>query len=369
MDERFRDYEVTDDGKIVSVTPKGGGPKFGIGIAERDQADAALLGYALGRWDFVLKDKTKMQAVPSIAPPVASLGKADMIGETKPYDTKSVRKNKIAWVEDAWVPNGGAELSAQLVRKVGEQCGFSIDVVDRGTNKEDMDKSLNEADLIILNNLFGFFDPQLLVILEAIKQKKYVKYEHDHRELDRPEFSKKLFNESVLNVFLSPIHFENHKKALGCGGICLPLAIDVDFYKAVDGIERVPNTAAICNVRNFKSWTKLQKYIISNPDTQFTVFTSDSMPVRGKNVRKSELVQPGTMPEVYSASQYVVHLLDGWGAGERVIFEGALCGCEIVSDERSGHISWKKDLKDVEGLREWLARAPFDFWREVGKRI
>jgi hypothetical protein len=91
--------------------------------------------------------------------------------------------------------------------------------------------------------------------------------------------------------------------------------------------------------------------------------------VQGPNVRVRSPIPYEEMPKLYSEFEYVVHLLDGLGAGERVMFEGALCGCKIVSDERSGHMSWNKDLTDLEGLREWLQVAPYQFWKHISSII
>jgi hypothetical protein len=162
------------------------------------------------------------------------------------------------------------------------------------------------------------------------------------------------------------MHMKNHVDALGCTGTALPLAIDVDMFKPADGIERKHNTAVVCNVRNFKQWSKLQDYVSEHKDVQFTVMADDPV-VSGTNVKSMKKVSYTAMPALYSEFEYVVHILDGLGAGERVIFEGALCGCKIIANDRVGHISWNMDLTDGASLREWLREAPYSFWREVDK--
>jgi hypothetical protein len=52
-------------------------------------------------------------------------------------------------------------------------------------------------------------------------------------------------------------------------------------------------------------------------------------------------------------------------AGERVVFEAALCGCAVEMNGNVGHKSWNYDLSDTETLRETLRDAPFAFWRAV----
>jgi hypothetical protein len=72
------------------------------------------------------------------------------------------------------------------------------------------------------------------------------------------------------------------------------------------------------------------------------------------------------MPALYSTAEYLVHQPDIVCAGERVIFEAALCGVpKIEMNGNVGHKSWNRDLSDTEGLRDWLRQAPFEFWKAV----
>jgi hypothetical protein len=282
--------------------------------------------------------------------------------ETKAKSTAQ-KKTRVAWVMDSSIM-GGAEMSCQEVIRVGIDCGFDISVITpTAFHVPDL-----EADLIVLNNLFSFEQSQIRAILEGIYCRRipYVKYEHDHREIARArEFSRRLFQGSRLNVFLSPMHLENHRKALGCEGICLPLAIDVDMFKPVPGVERKTNTALVCNVRNFKTWNKLQDYITTHPEIEFTVLHNNEPAVSGPNVKAKPMFKVDEMPALYSEYEFLVHLMDELGAGERVIFEAALCGCRVVSDDHAGHMSWGMNLEDTEGLRRKLKQAPFEFWKAV----
>jgi hypothetical protein len=356
------EYEKTSDGKILVehleeplIRSYG---KFGA----YTHADAEL-GERNRKWRRVRRgekltgyDDKMMVARPN------TITREDLYGDRRTYETKSLKKKHVAWVQDSFL-RGGAEISAETVIRAGEDCGFQIDMVNPGQPSEVIAKSIQAVDIIILNNLFGFSQEQLNVFDKA--HKPYVKYEHDHRELARPAFSKGLFANSVLNVFLSPAHFKNHQEALGCEGIALPLAIDVDRFKPIPGVERISGTALISNCRNFKSWTKLQAFIDDHKEMIFTILTDKGAPIHGANVRTKPMVPYEEMPRVYSEHEHLVHLLDGWGAGERVIFEAALCGTKVISDERSGHMSWERDLMDTDGLEEWLRAAPYQFWKNI----
>ena len=318
----------------------------------------AELGESVGKWKIV-KD-----------PFLSSDGLSDEEQyERRGCETKGVKKARAAWVQDDFTL-GGAELSNRLVTRIGLDCGYTIDLITPRMDPQAIELILDQSDLVIINNILGFQKEQMRALLKEIysRGKPYVKYEHDHRELGRSEFSRKLFQNSKLNVFLSPAHLKNHQEALGCEGIALPLAIDVDLFKPVESVARRKNSAVVCNVRNFKSWTNLQKHIDDNPKIEFTIM-AENPAVRGSNVKAKPKIPYGKMPELYSGFEYVVHILDGWGAGERVVFEGSLCGCKVVANSRVGHMSWNKDLTDVSGLREWLRKAPYDFWRCVCKAV
>jgi hypothetical protein len=323
------------------------GPKMHI------SRDKAILGELKGKWRII--DPAER---PSLKPA------SELRIAVRAQEAKRVKKTRIAWVQDNPIDwRGGAEFSARQVMAVGERCGFHIEIV---TPSEFSDGVLANADLIVLNNLWRFSGEQMREILAVLFERcvPYVKYEHDHRELTRPEFSRRLFEHAAANVFLSPVHRDNHAETLGARGECIPLAIDVDAYRPVVGVTRVPGTALVCNVRTIKTWDRLKSYIAEHPEIRFTVLAATDI-IRGKNVKTIPPVPPEKMPALYSGHEFMVHLPDAWCAGERVVLEAALCGCKIVANERVGHASWGWDLTDMEALRERLTDAPYEFWRLI----
>lgn len=334
--------------------------------------ERAVLGEKFGKWRIV-RDVPNQTYETRMMRSENPLTRQEILGSEKrpdgTYKTKRVKKKKVAWLQDA-VLSGGAEISCQEVVRVGIDCGFEIEVITQRTPPGDIKRMIGEADIAILNNIWSFYPDQMKAILNAIYTERlpYVKYEHDHRELGRPEFSKPLFQRSRLNVFLSPIHRENHVNALGCDGICLPLAIETEKFRVNGEVKREEGTALVCNVRHFKTWNNLQAYIDHYQKIQFTILAKEPV-VKGPNVRSQPMIAYEAMPSFYGQFEYLVHLLDGWGAGERVVLEAALCGCKIVANERVGHTSWKRDLTNSDDLREWLTQAPYDFWKEIDKIV
>ncbi len=333
--------------------------------------EVALKGERKGKWRIVKELEQGQPEVKVLKPAEAVEVQAPSPQSSTPQPNGVLRlkKKKVAWVQDQ-LHHGGAEESGRYVAKIGRDCGFDVTILTRDDRPERIREEMRASDVAVLNNLWAFSPGQMQAILKAIYSDlvPYIKYEHDHRELTRPDFSRSLFQRSRLNVFISPIHLENHAEALGCEGIVLPLAIDTERYRPVAGVQRIGRTALVSNVRNFKRWQTLQDYINAHPEIQFAVIGTDRV-VSGPNVRLLAPVPPEEMPRLYSAHEFLVHLLDGWGAGERVVFEAALCGCKVVANEKVGHMSWGRPLEDANGLRDWLSQAPFEFWKEVEKLL
>lgn len=335
--------------------------KYGI----YNQQDAEL-GEKMGKWKIVGPANSAGQTN-VYSEEQRQIFRLDEVNKSK---TKGVKKRRVAWVQDNFIL-GGAELSSRLVVEAGIDCGYLIDLLTPSEDSSIMETILTQSDLIVIGNFWGFSEDQTHVVLKSIysDRKPYIKYEHDHRELDRLEFARRLFQNSRLNIFLSPIHLKNHRDALGCEGIAFPLAIDVDLFKPVEGIERKPNTALVSNVRHLRTWNNLQKYVDEHPEISFTIILNGQTHIAGDNVTSRPMLPYEEMPKLYSEFEYLVHLMDGWGAGERVVFEAALCGCKVVANEMVGHMSWGKNLNDVDDLRDWLTLAPYAFWKEVERRV
>jgi len=359
--ESLRDAVFTDDKSMVQIeyTLSGyGGAKTWI------EVDRALLGEAYGRWKIIRRPQTYDNKMMTAKTPPDSLTR-DGFFSNGVYETKEIKKKKIAWIQDV-ARIGGAEISNLEMIRVGNDCGFNITVI----TPESLHGSdqLKPIDLIILNNIWHFSQEQMAAILRVIYSgTPYVKYEHDYRELQRPDFSKKIFGLSKLNVFLSPKHLKDYQKELGCGGTCLPLAIDVSHFKSIEKVERKKDSALVFNTPNQKFGKSGEEFIKSHPQMMFTILSNGGPLINGGNIKLSPPVPYGNLPTVYSAHEFLVHLPDRDWAGERIIFEAALSGCKVVANDHVGHMSWGRDLTDVKGLSEWLVRAPYEFWKEVAR--
>jgi len=291
----------------------------------------------------------------------------------------------VAWVHDTHSAVGGAELSNQEVIRVGREFGFEIyecypDTFDK--------QKLIEADFLIINGFFTFSDEQYHFIMDLLFEYKrpFVKYEHDHREINgnlaRPRVAQLLFGRSFLNVFISPFQVENHRKVLGDSVepyYLLPPPIDINKFKIIKGVERDKNKFVNMTGKlwHSKGLSQVVNYIKAqrNYRLNFHIYTRKLPEVEKvfsdlKNVFVYEPVKNDTLPEIYNTAQYVLHLPQAWEAAGRTIAEGVLCGCKPIMNGNVGLSSFSsfhlEDEKfDYDKFREYIRIGPIRFWKSV----
>lgn len=152
---------------------------------------------------------------------------------------------KLAWLNDFKLKEftGGCQITNSIMIKKGKGLGYEItEMVPTGTNTyigriptaEEADnvdkafyelqiKELEKVDLVILNNI-NMFKPD--IIKWIIKNKKYITYTHDYYFCKNRNAKCKpkcvpakifqdIYSNSLLNIFLSPLHLNTHKKFFG----------------------------------------------------------------------------------------------------------------------------------------------------------
>ena len=282
------------------------------------------------------------------------------------------RKPRIAWVQDQ-SNLGGAELSNLHTIKIGLDCGFDIVVI---TPNKFNKNTLASSDIVVLNNIFEFEREQFNDIFDVLffQAKPFIKYDHDLRELNRLNVTRKVFEHSLINVFISPAHYKAYEdvygKRLADRALVLPLAINTSIFFHDSGVIRKANTAVIPTF--VKGVEGHMAYIRNHPEIEFTALRANWR-FEEKNVHKIGHASLDHMAKLYRQHEYMVHLPTARGAGERVYFEAMLCGCKPIVNENVSHQSWKdysaedsgNEFKNIGELSEWLTNAPYKFWREV----
>jgi len=291
---------------------------------------------------------------------------------------------RVGWVHDS-VTLGGAELSNQTVIAAGEQLGFNIYQCYPGT----FDKhELARCDLLIINNFFHFEMPQMHFILDLLFEYKrpFVKYDHDHREImgdqARPKLARLLFGRSILNVFISPFHADNFRKALGDivePYFLLPPAIDTGIFKLIPEVERDPNKVVNVTGRLYESkgFRHVLHFCLSREGKNtFEVYTRNHQAVKNtfgqmKHVEVFPLLPNETLPKIYNSAGFVLHLPHALEACGRTVAEGLLCGCQPIINKNVGIQSFKGlnvgDQKkfNPDLFRRVCKQGIWEFWKAV----
>lgn len=270
------------------------------------------------------------------------------------------KKIKIGWIQD-FSKNGGAELSNKHLVSIGNDLGFDIVGITPVNFRNEI---LYSSDLLIMNNFFEFPIEKVNKVMDAIYEKRipYIKYDHDHREMRRPHFSRQLFSMSKLNVFISPLHKKKTIEMVGNQidghSICLPLSIDTEAYQQIEKIKRQKDSVIVPCYRKCKD--NILKFIKENKNKQYFIIGDIDYKFNGENVKTSHLLPPEKLPALYSEYENMLHLPISFWAGERIYFEALLCGCKPITNENVGHTSW-----DFKNIKTELNKAPFTFWKKI----
>lgn len=277
---------------------------------------------------------------------------------TSPVPTAQPRfkqnMKRVAWVQDL-SKIGGAELSNRHVVDIGENLGYEIILITPSTFNPDI---IQAADITILNNIFEFTKPQLDQIYWKLfeEKKPFIKYDHDMRELRRLHKTRCLFERSRVNIFISIAHLREYEKE-HINGIAIPLAIDTDFWKLDSTIIKENRIHTVIPTYH-KGIENHNKYIREHPEESFIVIGRIA-PNKASNVKFLPKQSQEGMRGIFAQAKKVVHLPDRLWAGERVVLEAMLMGCDVVMNDNVGHKSWGS----ID--RSSLTNAPYKFWQAV----
>ena len=273
------------------------------------------------------------------------------------------RMTRIAWAQN-YEKAGGAEISCYNIIQAGSSLGYDIvGWVVGGENATNDFEILRSSDLVIVNNLH-FVDQDKERLLKWLwdNKKPYVKYDHDCFEKE-----KLIYQNSKLNIFISPMHKQHYTDYVGSEidekSIVLPLAFDVDRWHK----EGEHKAGTIFIPSYIKCRENAQEFVKNNPNFQFFV-ADDVIPI-GKNVTRLGKIEYTQMQNYYPKYESVYHCPLLKCAGERILFEAVMSGCKVITNEKAGHISWKFDWQNDVLLKETLREAVYKFWAEIDKVI
>lgn len=331
------------------------------------------------------------------------------------------RFTKVAWVADAPQPPRrpwGAEISNAQVIKIGRALGFEI--VEVSQTNFVSPGVIDQADVVVLNNMFHFGEKQFTILMDRLfaNNKPYVRYEHDYgfcayrsarhcfgsldgdRELcgtceinttpqgfRNVEVYRRIFSRAILNVFLSPLHYEVHERAFGEKLLepyhLITPPVDVEMFKPVDGVKK-RDDLVVCTAGRLhgeddnKGWANIRQWMEDHGEYNYEIYTELSNGInRWKsdnhaNVQICEPVPWESLVEVYSRAARCLVMPKWPEPAGRTYVEAALCGCIPVVNTNLGAATFPKDVLDVDDLdrlRGQVERGPYKFWRAVEEAL
>jgi glycosyltransferase involved in cell wall biosynthesis len=285
---------------------------------------------------------------------------------------------------------GGAQLTDKTHFLDGARRGYQMDVLhpqEIGTTK------IADADLVILSNITMFSDELLSYI---IRRKPFILFMHDYPcrwrgyfpatdrcalKCKRLNIWHRLFTESKLNIFLSPLHYEMHTilipEIADHPHLEIPSPIDINLFYPRQSVKRQPNTILwLGPFTRYKGIHLAIAFSQIKKEYAYTFMGSDVDELEDGWGAKLQVlghkVFPGLpnedLPGVYSQFEYFLELPAGPMPFERVAAEARCCGCKIITNELLGAASydWFRH-GTVEDVRLHVSRSSKDFWDGIEK--
>lgn len=311
-----------------------------------------------------------------------------------------VRINYVAYLDPFVYKGGGEMIMRDILEDAGNQnISFTMTTMRPRQNSYDPD-----ADLTIMCDVFN--EPTRLAsfslnfIKKIVDTGRYIHFDNSYVDtcdmhylpcngerrstcpnksifdlkglLQQRSLSNKCFNEnqlvakiyqnSLLNVFLSPLHKKVVHGMLGLitePSFVMRPSIDTEkFYNM--GMERDIEYLFAGAIGEAKGIENLKEFFLNKTDRLVMV---------GKNTTSIELpfveytgfVPYERMPEYFNRAKNFVYLPRWPEPQGRVVVEAALCGCNLITNEKVGATSFDFDIS----IKENLSGAVSEFWYRV----
>lgn len=249
----------------------------------------------------------------------------------------------------------GAELSIRYMAKEGILRGHDIDFYTARTYT----RPLDDYDLVVLKNVVSFGADQL----EKVMLGPYVTWPSDYafckwrlfysmqekcRSCDGVAMARRLFTNSVLNVFLSPLHREAYLHAIpeiaDLESLLSPPYV-ADRFLPISDVERLENTVIGVNcLLPFKGVENVVKYAADHPEMSFNFYGGvrdgweDRLP---DNAFYFGYAPQHALPVLYSQASHFIHLPSTPMPFDRTVIEAILCGVKnLIVNKNVGAMSY-----------------------------
>jgi len=271
---------------------------------------------------------------------------------------------KIIWFDDYGLQDipGGTQQTNHIIIKYGHQLGF--DIVEYRPHQ--IEELKDENGLFILNGITRLRPKNLNWILE---NKPYIRYEHDYWAKTHIARHPKLFENAILNIFLSPLHYEEHKH-LTDNYVLQPSP--VENFRLLPNIARRDNVCLSVGRADFHKGTHLVvEYAKERPYLKFEFYGWYPNDIVRKNIdvlpncRRYHAVPNQLMPQIYASARYFIHLPTCKEAFGRTVLEAKLSGCQLILNQNIGATSYDWDWDNYEEIQRRNEGSPALFWDRI----
>ncbi len=282
---------------------------------------------------------------------------------------------------------GGATVTGSIMIKTGRELGHKIDeYTPKGFNTyPNPAVTLNTYDLIILNNI-NSFKPELIEWI--IENLKYIKYEHDYSfcqwrsaqcwrckiKCTPADIFVKLYSNSLLNIFFSPLQLNIYKKFFGetmRDAVCIPAPMEREAWYPNKDIQQdaylyagvLMNHKGIHQILDFADSQKnkifhfagrvVDKKILDRIKEKYTYLGEIPYADMPKLLRKYKyfMINP-QMPETFGLS----------------VLEAMQSGCTIIKFAKSHEIGLESYNLSPGKMIERCFKAPDTFWKAIERK-
>jgi len=282
----------------------------------------------------------------------------------------NLKEKSILWITDHTtkdVPAGGAEITDSHIIRAGKEIGYDITVCQSKFLRSD---TLKSSDLVVFSNCYDVYKS---VRDKIMTTKDYIVYSHDSgRWKSVLKENPLMMKESLINIFLSPLHRDCFKKELYHRKDSLLVCphLDINFFDR--GEDRVNRIMFAGNVHEGKGVLSIIEFAKSNPDINIDFYchrASSHLKIRLKALKNCHLkghIPQNKMTDYYNKYKYFIHIPECSEAFGRAVGEAILCGCKVIANNRIGALSYDWDY---ETLRQNTLYAHYYFWNELQKRL
>lgn len=289
---------------------------------------------------------------------------------------------RVGWLQDMdiHVMSGGAQLSDKTVFDEGSKRGHDMRLV-MPHHLDVMDRL--EFDLIVVSNATAFGDR----MTPLLQQTPYIFYIHDFWPLcsyrlyypqltkckitcQNLQQTKQLLLNSVMNIFLSPLHFrawcfaipelKDHPHHLH------PSPVDGRKFRPLEVPRASYSVMGLNSLLGFKGCENVLRYASEHTELNFTFYGAKEEGVElPSNCGYVGPVGQNLLPELYAQAEYFIHLPQVVDPFCRSFVEAKLSGCKLISNRNIGALSYPWMKKSREMVMKHLDKAPSVFWEKI----